>query len=298
METDLYKIRSIRACFRAAYDLFCSNLRTLFKKTWLPVLALSAISSLAHLIPWNESVQTITEQAPTNPLMKIIALSAGVFVMGLTAIIWTWGCVFSLLNGRSRKMNWLRLTRAMLVFMGVIALMSLVSIGMSCIPFMLSTNIANPDHTTEFTASGAITIGTFMIWAILLVPTTYTLMKYMMEPNEKVGCIMGKSSRQGWRHWGFLFVCILVAYIISLLAFTIVKTPELILFLANQSNEAGKLMGDASGLPSYFGIANYLVSLSCTFVWSYLTICISMVFYYAYGTIEAKRRAATQTTQK
>ena len=97
--------------------------------------------------------------------------------------------------------------------------------------------------------------------------------------------------------YGHIFLILVTIFCTLLLALSIVATPELILFFANYTNEAGKLMGDVSGLPPYFGFAGYLISLPYVFVWNYLTIWITMVFYYVYGSIEAKKRATTQTTQ-
>lgn len=297
METDLYKIRSTKACFRAAYDLYCSNLRTLFKNTWLPVLVLSAIACLSHLMMWNESARTLSEAEPTSSPVEYIAESIGLSVMCVVGFIWAYSCVFSLLSGRSRKAIWPRLLRATLINFGTFFVLILITICLGMIPIFLVANKTAPIPESTLMTSGAIIIGMYFVWAIILIPTIYSTMKYVMEPEQKAGSILGSSYRQGWRHWGFLFICLLLACIIYWLALSIVATPELILFLANYTNEAGKLMGDVSGLPPYFGFAGYLISLPCVFVWNYLTIWITMVFYYVYGSIEAKKRATTQTTQ-
>ena len=48
MESDLYQIRSLGGCTKAAYELFVSNIATILKQTWLPAL-LVAIATTASL---------------------------------------------------------------------------------------------------------------------------------------------------------------------------------------------------------------------------------------------------------
>ena len=42
-KTDFFKERSISSCLKSAFDLYCSNFATIFRKTWIPALVGSIV---------------------------------------------------------------------------------------------------------------------------------------------------------------------------------------------------------------------------------------------------------------
>ena len=46
MEKELYKNRSISSCIKMAYMLFCSNVMTILRRNWLPLLAFTIMEGV------------------------------------------------------------------------------------------------------------------------------------------------------------------------------------------------------------------------------------------------------------
>lgn len=296
METELYKIRSVRSCFRAAYDLFCSNLNTIFKKTWLPMAVLSVITGLnSFFYPALLSNPTYEPQTTHQFVTSMVALCI-IALLAICATVWASTSFISLVNGHTRKYNWPRVARATGVYLSVACVISIVTMLAFDIVLWATAARSGSQSTPPTTYLLAIRIISYIAWPLLLLPTVYSSIKYLMEPSQKVWSILGKSYRQGWHHWGFLFVCGLLCFIICGLAGCIVNLPFCIMWLAQWVDSLGTLMGDASGLPTFFGAGYYAVTVVCTFVWCYLMMWCTLVFYYAYGCIEAKIKEKTQTT--
>lgn len=297
METELYKTRSVQACFRAAYDLFCSNFKTILQKTWMPAVVLSLVMGLYGVIcPTNLITLLLGEQPPVQPLGTSLLLVAVYFAM-LAATIWLYAIFFSLLNGRSHKENGGRVLRTTGIFLlvGCVA-----GIFVAIISILLASRTITPPESPRclpVLAFIVVPICLFVMCMLALIPSIYSAIKYIMEPSQKAWSIFGKPYRQGWHHWGFLFVCALLCFIIGALLSSIAQMPSGIMMLGKLASAGGTLMGDPDGLPSYFNITFYATSSLAQFVCCYLTMWVATVFYYAYGSIEAKMRETTQTTK-
>lgn len=297
METELYKTRSTRACFRAAYDLLCTNLTTVIKNTWLPMLVLSAVGCLYHAMPWKGIGHAADASQLTGLLAANAVMALALLIATAAAATWAGTCIVSLLNGLSRKGNAPRVARAITVHTGIALLATVTTTALAMVPFMRAASASAATADTTLMASGGIALGVSVVWGIVLLPLAYSTMKYLMEPSCRLACVVGSAYRQGWRRWGFLFGCALLCFIICTLFMVVVAAPENILLLARLADNTGALMGDTSGLPGHYGLLTYAVATACTFVWCYLMTWVAMVFHYAYGSIEAKTRNTTITTQ-
>ncbi len=296
METELYKIRSVRACFRAAYDLFCSNLKTIFRKTWLPIALLSAVTCL-NVLFYPLLMDTRTSAAPTlQQYLPKLAVPTGIALASLCISVWAGSIFWSMLNGQTRKANWPRMARLTGIYVGAGCVAAIVALLAGFTIMQTSAPQPAPQDNALFYKIMAVCIVSYIVWPVLLLPTAYSSIKYLMEPMQKAGSVLGKSYREGWRHWGFLFVCALLCLIIFALAGSIMQLPIGIMWVARVADSTGMFMGDASGLPHLFGTGQYTVATVCTFVTYYLTMWCTLVFYYAYGSIEAKIKAKAQTT--
>lgn len=291
METDLYKARSLANCTKAAYDLFSTNLKSIVRRTWLPTAILALISACAQLI--NLTCPTLPDAVHGAPDSNI-AWAVGYLLLLLSALptgVWLITSVVSMLNGQPFKANLPRIARLFLYVMAIaFACGTVIGLGV-----MLPLALGKPDLLLHHpVASKAVVLLLAAIIAVCLIPTYYSVTKYYMEKQQRVGSILGKPYRRGWNHWGFLFAASLLVGIISYLLTYVVLMPVYLILLAQRTSLQGQIIGDPGGLPSYFNAMAFSVTLICTFLWVYIMIWCSMVFYYAYGTIETKIRARQQ----
>ncbi len=294
METELYKIRSVQACFRAAYDLFCSNFKTILQKTWIPALVLALVTGLIDLIYVNTlPFLAAGEQGFNKTLMAYGAiLIVGVVATGIS--VWLFGKFLGLLNGRSYKDNWPRLLRLVGISIVITCAFAFI-ILLIAVPtlFLYGTSSA----PRSFFLSLAVVCVLYLAGLIALVPTSYSSMKYLMEPEQKAWSVLGKPYLKGWHYWGFLFLCGFLFFIIYSLIMSLVHMPMSILLLAKIISMKGVAMGDTAGLPVFFSANIYVFSAACYFIWAYMLMWMTTLLYYVYGSIEAKIKNSTQATE-
>lgn len=297
METELYKIRSVQACFRAAYDLFCSNFKTILRKTWIPSLALALVMGLIDLIYVNTlPFLAAGEQGFPKTLMAYGAiLIIGVVATGIS--VWLFGKFLGLLNGRSCKANWPRVLR--LVGISIVVAFALAFIMLLiAVPILFLAGTASGHASPQpLFLSMAVVCVLYLACIIALVPTSYSSMKYLMEPEQKAWSVLGKPYLKGWRYWGFLFLCGFLFFLIYSLIMSLVHMPAGILLLAKIISMKGVAMGDTAGIPAFFSVIIYVFSTACYFIWAYMLMWMTTLLYYAYGSIEAKIKDSTQATE-
>lgn len=297
METELYKIRSVQACFRAAYDLFCSNFKTIIRKTWKPAVVLSLVMGFTDLACCNSLPSPVADE---HSLVRMLMAYATIIAIGVVSTgisVWLFGKFMGLLNGRTYHDNWPRVLRltgiSIIVACALGVLILLVSVP---VIFLVGSRAGHASNTT-FIFYIAL-VGVLYIASLLaLVPVSYSSMKYMMEPQQKAWSVLGKPYRQGWHHWGFLFLCGFLSIIIYSLIMSIAHMPVGIMLLAKFFSQRGMDMGDPAGIPVFFGLGVYVFAAASYFIWTYLVMGMTTVFYYAYGSIEAKIKETTQVTQ-
>lgn len=297
METELYKIRSVQACFRAAYDLFCSNFKTIIRKTWKPAIALSLAMGFTDLAYCSYLPSQVgNEQSLARMMMTYAAIMViGVVSTGIS--VWFFGKFMGLLNGRTYHDNWPRALRLTGISIIVICALA-VLIVLVCVPIIFMASSAAGHASNSIVILSIALVGVLYIASLLaLVPVSYSSMKYMMEPQQKAWSVFGKPYRQGWHHWGFLFLCGFLSIIIYSLIMSVVHMPVGIMLLAKIISQRGMAMGDPAGIPVFFGLAVYVLAVASYFIWSYLVLGMTTIFYYAYGSIEAKIKETTQVTQ-
>ncbi len=293
MDKDLYKVRSLAKCTQAAYDLLSTNLKKIISRTWMPALMFAVISALTHLLVVSYPAMTDVFNGQTQDhVTGLLAITCSTL---LSFFVMTWGFarVVSLLNGQSFKTNWPRMGRLYLLCLGLTVLLLAIIVALGYLPILTADTPPSPN--TLVLALGIMMLGA-VITALCLIPTYYSVVKYCMEPEQKLGTVLGKAYRRGWRSWGFLFsLALLVGLIICLLA-TVVLMPLVIVQTACYANILGMSMGDPSGMPAYYPWLSFAAALLCMFVWFYIMIWEILVFYYAYGTIEAKSAIRKQVS--
>ena len=293
METDLYKVRSLAKCIQAAYDLLSTNLKKIIKRTWLPALVFSIIVAVTHLLLIeNPNMTDIADNPSPNHTTWTLGI-VGTGLLALVAMTWGFTHVVSLLNGKSFKTNWPRMFKLFLLLLGVTAVLIAIIMALGYLTLISPKTPISP--TTISLAVVVMMLG-HVVAVLCLIPAYYSMMKYCMEPKQKLNIVFGKSYRKGWRHWGFLFMLVLIIAIILCILSIVVVTPILVIQMAFFMNAQGLSMGDVSGIPSYYPWLVFVATLLSTFIWFYIMTWEIMVFYYAYGTIEAKIAVRNQAS--
>jgi hypothetical protein len=133
-----------------------------------------------------------------------------------------------------------------------------------------------------------------IVFGLLLLPIVYIIMQYFVETDTRFHQIFFKGWKTGMKHWGYLFITLLVVGILLSVVITIISLPLIILFTAYGISLQGVLQGDEAGLPGYFHILAYGVSVVVYFVYYIMTIFALFVAYYIYGSIKAKEQEKDQ----
>lgn len=291
MEAELYKVRSLAHCVKVAYDLFSTNIGSIIRRTWRPAAALSLVDGLfmALFYPRLSGFHT-ADMASSLPWPQLLAFVA-ILCATLACSAWFLASVLGMLNGRRLSSNLPRVLRMYLAIAGIGILFVLAQTLLTIVLMMGAGGKPTPQTPNIVLALVGVT---WIAFLVCMLPLVYSSMKYFMEKEMRLRDVFGKSYRKGWRFWGFLFLMILVTGIIIGVIYVVVMSPQFILFFASSVNADGGRLGDPSGLPGYFPVLTFLVTTLCTAVWLYVMVWLEMVFYYAYGHIEAKMAAKAQ----
>ena len=295
MESDLYQIRSLGGCTKAAYELFVSNIATILKQTWLPAL-LVAIATTASLYIL---LFTGAESFASPNLQAIITKFAILIVTFLCSVAffsWHNGIILSLITGQNRKQSIIRVARvnAIYVAMGILFTAVIGAIFVFTSLQQPPIQALKPTDTTPivnyFTVSLLVTLATIIIFAIAVIPLLYSSVKYLVEPKQKIFSIFTHGYLTGLKRWGFLFLLTFILNIIVTIILAICYLPISILTISQYMNLLGTFIGDANTLPTLFPVIFIATSLLVQFIIVYVATGISMVYYYAYGSIEAQNK--------
>ena len=295
MESDLYQIRSLGGCTKAAYELFVSNIATILKQTWLPAL-LVAIATTASLY-----ILLFTgAESFLSPNMQVLitkfAILVVTFLCSVAFFSWHNGIILSLITGQNRKQSIIRVARvnAIYVAMGILftavigAIFVFTSLQQPPIQALKPTETA--PIVNYFTVSLLVTLATIIIFAIAVIPLLYSSVQYLVEPKQKIFSIFTHGYLTGLKRWGFLFLLTFILNIIVTIILAICYLPISILTISQYMNLLGTFIGDANTLPTLFPVIFIATSLLVQFIIVYVATGISMVYYYAYGSIEAQNK--------
>ncbi len=283
MESELYKNRSLGRCLNDAYNLYRTNFKTIIRRLWLPALVLSLLTAAVYIISTNIVMAVTTASLSVGSSIALAVLG----LLSACAYVWFFTIVISLLNGKSVKDNLPRMIRLAFVILGltVVACVFVALVSVACASFTKPKPTAMPLMGTFAAMIACIVVG------VLVLPLSYSMMKYCVETDEKLMAIFKRHYVAGWRQWGFLFIIALLVGIIVMVIDTLVGMPNNILTLASSMRRISLMEGDSPALPSGFGLLAFLTSTVCTFVMTFVRPWVVFVFYYAYGCIDEKEKA-------
>ena len=297
MENDLYKVRSFGGCLKAAYDIFSTNLKHIFRRTWLPAVIFAVLSSITMIAV--VSMSTIMANLVTPPPVSSIALGGiGLLILFLvtySAYAWFYTSIISLLNGESFKHNLPRMIRLVLLILGIGIVFGLIVTAASTIPLVGEKSPAALAKASV--TSTVITSVLMIVFVVVILPLSYSMMKYCIETKSKLFSVFKKPYIIGWKHWGYIFIVTFLCGIILLVIDFIASLPLTVTTFASSFNSLGLTMGDPSGLPGYFNILSFIAGLISTFIMIYVSAWYTCVAYYVYGHIEAKEKAKKEMAE-
>jgi hypothetical protein len=312
-ELELLRTRSSSAVIRHGYRLFSGNFRKLLRSSWVAAAAYALIVSLASSYYISQlpaiviaSVANAQQPALSNQLTitGLLLALAGLLIYVATAVLSSYavsafaehqasGSISSATRwyGRlDRKALWptLRLYGWNLI---VIVLMSVVMGG---VIFMAQR------YMGRWAGLGLLATATLIIVALTL-PLTFTNMKYLLTPKASYLPMLAATYGKGLRHWGRIFIVMLVVGIVTYACILLTELPALILYLANTQSQIGRLQGDPVGMPDYMLWMNIVVFAIAGFIQAYIFLSTLYPAYYLYGSIETEekeRQTLTPNTQQ
>ena len=229
-------------------------------------------------------------------LITKFAILVVTFLCSVAFFSWHNGIILSLITGQNRKQSIIRVARvnAIYVAMGILftavigAIFVFISLQQPPIQALKPTETA--PIVNYFTVSLLVTLATIIIFAIAVIPLLYSSVQYLVEPKQKIFSIFTHGYLTGLKRWGFLFLLTFILNIIVTIILAICYLPISILTISQYMNLLGTFIGDANTLPTLFPVIFIATSLLVQFIIVYVATGISMVYYYAYGSIEAQNK--------
>lgn len=277
VQNSLYKIRSVRGCLKASLELYGSNLRAIFRCSWLPAVIFGIGASVVTFC------QSIAD--PTHFSLQSVALTAVGGIIVIAALIWLRATIVSQLSGNGMRQSVFKLFKQTMLICFLFTL------------FLLTTAVSYHLWVAPRQTAAQPSLPIFFIWLILLLvvfvsvslPLCYSSMKYYLEPKQKIKDAWCKNYIGGIRFEGYIFLTCLLIFIISAICYAFVSMPSLIISTANKANQFSMFLGDPNGVTPMFYCLMFISNFICYFILSYVIIWSEMVLYYVYGSLEARR---------
>lgn len=278
-KSSISKSRSYTACLSEAHRMLFDNFRVIFSRTWIYAAAMAII--------WAASFSLVNRTLLYGTNLGLTITSCAILLLTLAASVIFYARVIHLVNGRPMKWNIARCSALATFF---IALTIVASTVCTTIVYAYFAN-RQPAYSIDLRPVIMATTVASVAFSLLMLPYTYASMKYLIEPESKFGNIITKSYITGLRHWGLIFTAMLLAILCVLVVSLFVSIPMYIVTTADAYSVFGvNVIGDPTGLPSYFHVIEYFVFAFTFFIWSYMNIFVIFVSYFLYGSIETREK--------
>lgn len=278
-KSSISKSRSYTACLSEAHRMLFDNFRVIFSRTWIYAAAMAII--------WAASFSLVNRTLLYGTNLGLTITSCAILLLTLAASVIFYARVIHLVNGRPMKWNIARCSALATFF---IALTIVASTVCTTIVYAYFAN-RQPAYSIDLRPVIMATTVASVAFSLLMLPYTYASMKYLIEPESKFDNIITKSYITGLRHWGLIFTAMLLAILCVLVVSLFVSIPMYIVTTADAYSVFGvNVIGDPTGLPSYFHVIEYFVFAFTFFIWSYMNIFVIFVSYFLYGSIETREK--------
>jgi hypothetical protein len=301
----LFKIRSYTSCFKKGFDLYINNFKTLFKYLWISILVYAVVNAIFVLL-----MPSFMMDVPGNNF----TLTSGIVFLSVSLIVELivnsiiYGQLFTLFN-KFKELGYIpvanikahkheiihyffRNIKANLWILLYITVIVLIMCLFFALVFMGVGKI-NSILTKSF-------IAIIVLFALLvtLIPIIYIYVKYMMV--DKIGFVkvLTSSFKTTMRHWGGIFVLLLISAIVVFITTLIVNLPEYIIVIAKNLSLNAIADGDSSGLPDSFAWLSTIVLIVCSFLSTFAAIFLNFPLLFFYGSVETEEQERNKFAQQ
>lgn len=306
----LMKPRSYRRVLATGFRLYTENFRRFFKASWQMVLlyavscgALGTLSAIKipEITTMMMQQMMFTQTLSWELIQQYLLTAVELLALTLLAIATMSLASATLLNKLSEHKetgsistpaHWLTATPRLMgrTMKGVFLTLLVLFIPMAFFFALLAlADYLSPQFTIRHITTVLITFGiSTLIVALLALPLTTVLMKYIMEATSGYWRTLGQCYGRGLRHWGLLFLVYFISLLMVELASLLVMMPAHILNFANQQAHTGLLIGDPLGMPSYMLPLTFFTFMFCSWIDFYILQVTLVHNYYLYGSIETE----------
>ncbi len=310
-DLSLMRLRSSSAAISDGYRLYMNNFRRVFRSSWIAALVYALamgvfVNIVITRLPMAAVVQATGQTG--NPALQSMLVTTGLFLLGgsillLAALTVLLSYGFSALGeqlatgsvtapakwyGRIDRLALWRTLKAALWLLLVGLVVDAVMAGVAVVAMKFLGRLA-----------GLMLIGgTLLLFLAALLPLAYTIMKYVLTPKSAFLAILKDTYPVGLRHWGGLFIVVLVVSIVNMLLDVVTQMPANILYAANVNSQMGALQGDPLGMPAYMGWMNIVVFTAAGFVQAYVQLSALFPLAYMYGSIETQENERSQAKRR
>lgn len=301
------KSRSASACVKAGLQLYLSKFRRIFRQTWLVALLYAVAATVSGMICINLLPSLIltssngTDDMIIGWLVSILPVTLGCGLLSIVAITLLLGYGMSLLWQHATQgtilvqTGWLTFDRKTV---GRTAVAMICLIVLSLITSAVLNTLAIGSMISLGTKAGlAIAIALIILTIVFWLPMDYIMMKYVLGRQGGFFHTLRKSYSTGLRHWGLIFVVLLITGITAMLVVLIANLPAFVLTTANVEAYQGAMTGDPLGMPSHNTLLTAITLFLTGFIQAYILLMTLFPSYYMYGSIEKQEDERAEAIQ-
>ena len=288
------KQRSAAACIHEGFAFIGRHLRALLYSTWAYLLLTAALLAPYLIIFFNTLSVPQGYELKTSVLV-IMYLLYVLYNLSMQLLI---GRVFHLFREyrdhgivpRLKPFQELKTTCKMALrsFIFSVWIMILSAPGLQLMDLVIQW-IPMPQGTLSLTLFIIGLVLVCVLVVICLLPLVFTYYKYVLD-GEPFLQMVGKSYKQGSHYKGRMIAAILLSTILLSVILAFLMLPMLILSVASSLSNIGQMMGDPSGLPSYFQLLMGVTFFLSLAILIYVSFASYTTMFYVYGSIEAQEK--------
>lgn len=287
MINDLYKSRSAASCIAAATNFFTSHFKEILRKLWAPVLTTAAAMGTLYTAVISSISATLDLSVPPISLLLVMAAA---YLLLIAGIFWLRAATATMVNNLPMRRNAKREFTMLLCMIAIIV----IAIPFFVAPILFMGTSAEDTAAPTMVANVLGYVALVAVMAILLmmalIPCIVVYMKYMLT-DTPLGTAIKSGYREGFHHWGKLFLVVLLLSIIRYAVSMLFSLPLCVLTFAQVMALEGTAYGDPTDLPSYMACMSFLVTFAVAAVsLMFLHTWTWLVAAYTYGAVSCEEQ--------
>ena len=280
---ELMKNRGYGALLSDALSLLSRNFKKIARHIWMFAVVYCAVTAYAVMRSIHLArTDVLADAGSTTEACTVLVL------MLMTGVAF-WSRAAMLLNGQTMRYNLIKTLKLLVFGLIVAVIIFAITTGLSWLTFfILHKSGTDLDFMQSATVIYLILLCVMTVAVFVLLPYSYVMMKYIMEPGTRLRKTVFGGYRSGLRHYGYIFITMLLLWIISCVVATVLSMPMLVLVIALGIAVGGTVIGDPLELPGYFYPMMYIVTFLTNIITAVVSLFQIFVIYYMYGSIEKR----------